>query len=144
MSPLFLTNRNYMPIKRCHKLFLNQKKKQKNFSSFVYIHFTRSDEGDSSSTSTDDEGKDRLSDLEGPCCQPLKVPPSSPVNEDKPKKKKVSTKTQKLFCSNNRLSAYSALNKLSQLCIDSPVKCVNNHLVLNYFKCFLKVKINLC
>lgn len=56
--------------------------------SLLYAHL--SDEGDSSSTSTDDEGKDRLSDLEGPCCQPLKVPPSSPVNEEKIKKKKVS------------------------------------------------------
>uniref|UniRef100_A0A336MBI9 CSON013163 protein n=1 Tax=Culicoides sonorensis TaxID=179676 RepID=A0A336MBI9_CULSO len=52
-----------------------------------------SDEGDTSSTSTDDEGKDRLSDLEGPCCQPLKVPPCSPVHEEKPKKKVKKHKT---------------------------------------------------
>lgn len=37
-----------------------------------------SDEGDSSSSS-DDEGKDSFCDLEGPCCQTLRVPPSSPV-----------------------------------------------------------------
>lgn len=37
-----------------------------------------SDEGDSS-TSSDDEGKDSFCDLEGPCCQTLRVPPSSPV-----------------------------------------------------------------
>ncbi|XP_055844592.1 cytosolic carboxypeptidase Nna1 isoform X2 [Episyrphus balteatus] len=37
-----------------------------------------SDEGDTSSSS-DNEGKaDRFSDLEGPCCQPLKAPPCSP------------------------------------------------------------------
>lgn len=36
-----------------------------------------SDEGDSSSSC--DEGKDSLCDLEGPCCQTLRVPPSSPV-----------------------------------------------------------------
>lgn len=53
----------------------------------IFIDIYCSDEGDTSSTSTDDEGKDRLSDLEGPCCQPLKVPPCSPVHEEKPKKK---------------------------------------------------------
>lgn len=37
-----------------------------------------SDEGDSSSSS-DDEGKDSFCDLEGPCCQTLRVPPCSPV-----------------------------------------------------------------
>lgn len=37
-----------------------------------------SDEGDSSSSS-DDEGKDSFCDLEGPCCQALRVPPCSPI-----------------------------------------------------------------
>ena len=36
-----------------------------------------SDEG--SSSSSDDEGKDSICNLEGPCCQPMRVPPSSPV-----------------------------------------------------------------
>lgn len=43
--------------------------------SFTFLQTTSSDEGDTSSSS-DNEGK--CSDLEGPCCQPLKVPPSSP------------------------------------------------------------------
>lgn len=44
-------------------------------SMHLYAYF--SDEGDSSSSC--DEGKDSLCDLEGPCCQTLRVPPSSPV-----------------------------------------------------------------
>lgn len=48
-----------------------------------------SDEGDSSSSS-DDEGKDSLCDLEGPCCQALRVPPCSPnLTPEKKSKKKV-------------------------------------------------------
>ena len=46
-----------------------------------------SDEGDSSSSS-DDEGKDSLCDLEGPCCQALRVPPCSPVLSPERKSKK--------------------------------------------------------
>ncbi|KAG5685059.1 hypothetical protein PVAND_014260 [Polypedilum vanderplanki] len=49
-----------------------------------------SDEGESSSSS-DDEGKDSLCDLEGPCCQVLRVPPCSPVLLS-PEKKPLSTK----------------------------------------------------
>lgn len=52
-----------------------------------------SDEGDSSSSS-DDEGKDSFCDLEGPCCQALRVPPCSPILSPKKQagvKKKVFT-----------------------------------------------------
>ncbi|XP_055371529.1 cytosolic carboxypeptidase 1 [Condylostylus longicornis] len=45
-----------------------------------------SDEGDdSSSSSSENEGKSKLSDLEGPCCQPMKAPPCTPDldNEEK-------------------------------------------------------------
>ena len=45
---------------------------------FINVFYFISDEGDSSSSS-DDEGKDSFCDLEGPCCQTLRVPPSSPV-----------------------------------------------------------------
>ncbi|XP_058444182.1 cytosolic carboxypeptidase Nna1-like isoform X2 [Malaya genurostris] len=39
-----------------------------------------SDEGDTSTSSSEDEaGKDSMAELEGPCCSSLKVPPSSPV-----------------------------------------------------------------
>ncbi|XP_055587039.1 uncharacterized protein LOC129739589 isoform X2 [Uranotaenia lowii] len=39
-----------------------------------------SDEGDTSTSSSEDEaGKDSMAELEGPCCSALKVPPSSPV-----------------------------------------------------------------
>ncbi|CAO1376261.1 unnamed protein product [Diamesa serratosioi] len=40
-----------------------------------------SDEG--SSSSSEEEGKDNICDLEGPCCQPMRVPPSSPVHIQK-------------------------------------------------------------
>lgn len=41
---------------------------------------TNSDEGDTSSSSSENEGKISYREHEGPCCQPmLKVPPSSPV-----------------------------------------------------------------
>lgn len=43
----------------------------------VLVLLNCSDEGDSSSSC--DEGKDSICDLEGPCCQTLRVPPSSPV-----------------------------------------------------------------
>ncbi|KAL7026828.1 hypothetical protein ACKWTF_005185 [Chironomus riparius] len=53
-----------------------------------------SDEGDSSSSS-DDEGKDSLCDLEGPCCQALRVPPCSPVlSPERKSKKKVHGKNK--------------------------------------------------
>jgi hypothetical protein len=58
-----------------------------------YSDFFFSDEGDSSSSS-DDEGKDSLCDLEGPCCQALRVPPCSPALSPKKQasgKKKVVT-----------------------------------------------------
>ncbi|XP_062539685.1 uncharacterized protein LOC134207791 isoform X2 [Armigeres subalbatus] len=39
-----------------------------------------SDEGDTSTSSSEDEaGKDSMAELEGPCCSSLRVPPSSPV-----------------------------------------------------------------
>ncbi|XP_055617456.1 cytosolic carboxypeptidase Nna1 isoform X2 [Toxorhynchites rutilus septentrionalis] len=39
-----------------------------------------SDEGDTSTSSSEDEaGKDSIAELEGPCCSTLRVPPSSPV-----------------------------------------------------------------
>jgi len=53
----------------------------------LYILIPNSDEGDSSSSS-DDEGKDSLCDLEGPCCQALRVPPCSPVLSPERKSKK--------------------------------------------------------
>ena len=49
-----------------------------NFIFSIPLSDYSSDEGDSSSSS-DDEGKDSLCDLEGPCCQMIRVPPSSPV-----------------------------------------------------------------
>lgn len=55
--------------------FIHEKEKRNSFQPYENIY---SDEGDSSSSS-DDEGKDSLCDLEGPCCQTLRVPPSSPV-----------------------------------------------------------------
>lgn len=45
------------------------------FSTFGLVIF--SDEGDTSSDSSENEAN--KSGYEGPCCQPLKVPPSSPV-----------------------------------------------------------------
>lgn len=42
----------------------------------VFTKCRQSDEGDTSSSS-ENEGK--ISDREGPCCQSLKVPPSSPI-----------------------------------------------------------------
>lgn len=74
-----------------------------------------SDEGDSSSSS-DDEGKDSLCDLEGPCCQALRVPPSSPVLSPEKKSKKKVTKNlqQKIFMSKMKIlrlsSTYSQTN----------------------------------
>ncbi|XP_058827587.1 uncharacterized protein LOC131687507 isoform X2 [Topomyia yanbarensis] len=48
-----------------------------------------SDEGDTSSSSSEDEaGKDSMAELEGPCCSSLKVPPSSPVLPQKLKRNK--------------------------------------------------------
>lgn len=38
-----------------------------------------SDEGDTSSSSSENEGKISYRVYEGPCCQSLKVPPSSPI-----------------------------------------------------------------
>ncbi|XP_037918827.1 uncharacterized protein LOC119656542 isoform X4 [Hermetia illucens] len=62
-----------------------------------------SDEGDTSSSSSDNEGKaENCSDLEGPCCQPLKVPPCSPVltiiqrKDEKKVKKKQKTKSSNI------------------------------------------------
>lgn len=40
-----------------------------------------SDEGDTSSSSSENEGKVSSRPYEGPCCPALKVPPSSPVME---------------------------------------------------------------
>ncbi|XP_053678950.1 cytosolic carboxypeptidase 2 [Anopheles nili] len=51
-----------------------------------------SDEGDTSSSSSEDEGKDSMAELEGPCCSTLKVPPSSPVLPQKLKGNKKSKK----------------------------------------------------
>lgn len=45
-----------------------------------------SDEGDTSSSSSENEGKISSRGYEGPCCQPLKVPPSSPVQQNGDKK----------------------------------------------------------
>ena len=41
--------------------------------------FTFSDEGDTSSSSSENEGKISDRGDEGPCCQSLKVPPPSPI-----------------------------------------------------------------
>ncbi|XP_049544820.1 LOW QUALITY PROTEIN: uncharacterized protein LOC125956708, partial [Anopheles darlingi] len=51
-----------------------------------------SDEGDTSSSSSEDEGKDSMAELEGPCCSTLKVPPSSPVLPQKLKGNKKNKK----------------------------------------------------
>lgn len=48
-----------------------------------------SDEGDTSSSSSENEGKVSSRIYEGPCCQPLKVPPSSPVLQKQHNEKKV-------------------------------------------------------
>ncbi|XP_035773606.1 uncharacterized protein LOC118456694 isoform X3 [Anopheles albimanus] len=51
-----------------------------------------SDEGDTTSSSSEDEGKDSMAELEGPCCSTLKVPPSSPVLPQKLKGNKKNKK----------------------------------------------------
>lgn len=53
-------------------------------ATFLFAH---SDEGDTSSDSSENEAN--KSGYEGPCCQPLKVPPCSPVL---PQKLKAGTK----------------------------------------------------
>lgn len=53
-----------------------------------------SDEGDTSASSSENEGQN--SELEGPCCQPLKVPPSSPVFTQKQSLTKQSINNKKV------------------------------------------------
>ncbi|XP_062700169.1 cytosolic carboxypeptidase Nna1 isoform X3 [Aedes albopictus] len=54
-----------------------------------------SDEGDTSTSSSEDEaGKDSMAELEGPCCSSLRVPPSSPVLPQKFKGNKKGKKSQ--------------------------------------------------
>lgn len=59
------------------------------------VRWRNSDEGDTSSSSSENEGKISYREHEGPCCQPtLKVPPSSPVSAPKANNgKKVSIPT---------------------------------------------------
>lgn len=52
----------------------------------MFFCLSFSDEGDTSSS--DDEGKDSVIELEGPCCQPLKVPNPSPILPKKLNKNK--------------------------------------------------------
>ncbi|XP_055525554.1 cytosolic carboxypeptidase Nna1 isoform X2 [Wyeomyia smithii] len=57
-----------------------------------------SDEGDTSTSSSEDEaGKDSMAELEGPCCSSLRVPPSSPVLPQKLKDNKKRKQPPKSF-----------------------------------------------
>ncbi|CAO1409928.1 unnamed protein product [Diamesa tonsa] len=72
-----------------------------------------SDEG--SSSSSDDEGKDSVCDLEGPCCQPLRVPPSSPVLMQKK-----TTSAKKKFTRINAISPKKRNKLLTRSVMDIP------------------------
>lgn len=54
-----------------------------------------SDEGDTSSSSSENEGKVSSRPYEGPCCPALKVPPSSPVMEPHLPKQQISKKVNR-------------------------------------------------
>lgn len=54
-----------------------------------------SDEGDTSSSSSENEGKVSSRPYEGPCCPALKVPPSSPVMEPHLPKQQITKKVNR-------------------------------------------------